>query len=39
VDIVAESVTVKNVPDDAALEKCHNLGEAVAAELLKRVKT
>ncbi|HON59532.1 MAG TPA: FprA family A-type flavoprotein [Smithella sp.] len=37
VDIVAESVAVKNVPDASSLEKCHALGKAVAAELLKRI--
>jgi len=37
VDVVAESVAVKNVPDAAALEKCHELGKTVAAELQKRV--
>jgi len=37
VDLVAESVAVKNVPDNAVLEKCHDLGKAVAAALLKRV--
>ncbi|MBN1364377.1 MAG: FprA family A-type flavoprotein [Syntrophaceae bacterium] len=36
VDIVAESVAVKNVPDAGILEKCHELGKTVASELLKR---
>lgn len=38
VDVVAESVAVKNVPDPAVLQKCHELGKAVAVELLKRVQ-
>jgi len=36
VEIVAEPVAVKHVPDSDVLEKCHELGKAVAAELLKR---
>jgi Uncharacterized flavoproteins len=36
VEIVAPSVSVKNVPDDGDLEKCHELGETVAAQLLKK---
>jgi flavorubredoxin len=37
VEIVAPSVSVKNVPDDGALEKCSELGKTVAAQLLKKV--
>ena len=37
IDVVAESVAVKNVPSDDILEKCHELGKTIAAELLKRV--
>jgi flavorubredoxin len=37
VDLVAESIAVKNAPDDDVLEKCHNLGKKVAEELLKRI--
>jgi flavorubredoxin len=37
VEIAAPSVSVKNVPDGGALEKCHELGETVAAQLLKKV--
>jgi flavorubredoxin len=37
VDLVTESVAVKNAPDSGVLEKCHDLGKAVATELLKRV--
>ena len=36
VEIAAESVSVKNVPDNSVLEKCHELGKTIAAELLKR---
>lgn len=36
VEIITESVSVKHVPDSDVLEKCHELGKAVAAELLKR---
>lgn len=35
-DIVAESIAVKNAPGEDVLEKCHELGKAIAAELLKR---
>jgi flavorubredoxin len=37
VDLVTESVAVKNAPHSGVLEKCHDLGKVVAAELLKRV--
>jgi flavorubredoxin len=37
VDIVAPSVSVKHVPDDAMLAKCHELGKTIAAELKKRL--
>ena len=36
VDIVAESIAVRNVPGNDVLEKCHELGKTVAAELFKR---
>ncbi len=36
VEIVAPSVSVKNVPDGGALEKCSELGKTVAAQLLKK---
>jgi flavorubredoxin len=36
VEIAAESVSVKNVPDNSVLEKCHELGKTIAAKLLKR---
>jgi len=39
VDIVAESVAVKNVPGNDVLEKCHELGKSVAAELIKRTSS
>lgn len=38
VEIAAESVMVKHVPDSANLGKCHDLGRKIASELLKRVK-
>ncbi|MGD0021162.1 MAG: FprA family A-type flavoprotein [Smithellaceae bacterium] len=37
VEIAAPSVSVKNVPDSGALEKCHDLGKTVAAQLLKKI--
>jgi flavorubredoxin len=36
VEIAAEAVSVKNVPDSGVLEKCHELGRTIAAELIKR---
>ncbi|MCX5848388.1 MAG: FprA family A-type flavoprotein, partial [Deltaproteobacteria bacterium] len=36
VEIAAESIAVKNVPDSGVLEKCHELGKTIAAELIKR---
>jgi flavorubredoxin len=36
VEIAAEAVSVKNVPDSGVLEKCHDLGKTIAAELIKR---
>ena len=36
VDIVAESIAVRNVPGNDVLEKCHELGKNIATELLKR---
>ncbi|MGA2526166.1 MAG: FprA family A-type flavoprotein [Smithellaceae bacterium] len=37
VEIAAPSISAKNVPDSDALEKCHELGKTVAAQLLKKV--
>ena len=37
VDVIAESIAVKNAPGDDVLEKCHDLGKKVAEELLKRI--
>jgi flavorubredoxin len=37
VEIAAPSISVKNVPDDGALEKCSELGKTIAAQLLKKV--
>lgn len=39
VEIVADSVAVKNVPGSDVLEKCHDLGKSVAAELIKRTSS
>jgi len=36
VEIVAESIAVKNVPDNDVLEKCHEMGKTIAAQLLKK---
>jgi flavorubredoxin len=36
VEIAAESIAVKNAPGSDILEKCHELGKTIAAELLKR---
>jgi flavorubredoxin len=36
VEVVADLVAVKNVPGSDILEKCHELGKIIAAELLKR---
>ncbi len=36
VEIVADSVAVKNVPGSDILGKCHDLGKSIAAELIKR---
>ncbi len=38
VERIAESVKVKYVPDDEALQNCFNLGVQVAEELLKRTQ-
>lgn len=35
VEIIAEAVSTRHVPDAGVLEKCRGLGRAVAAELLK----
>ncbi len=37
VELVAESVAVKNAPGQDVLEKCHDLGKKIAEELIKRV--
>ena len=37
VDIVAESIAVKNAPDSDILERCHELGKTIAAELKKKI--
>ncbi len=36
VEIAVPSISVKNVPDGGALEKCHELGKTIAAELKKK---
>jgi len=36
VEIAAEAVLVKNVPDSGVLEKCSELGKTIAAELIKK---
>jgi flavorubredoxin len=36
VEISAEAVSVKNVPDRSVLEKCAELGRTIAAELIRR---
>ena len=38
VEIAADAVSCKHIPDEATLEKCHDLGSAVAARLLERIK-
>jgi len=38
VEIAADAVSVRHVPDGAALEKCHNLGKTIAAELTRKLK-
>ena len=37
VELVAESVAVKNAPGQDVLKKCHDLGKKIAEELIKRV--
>ena len=37
VDIVADPISVKHVPGKDVLEKCSELGKAIAAELKKRI--
>ncbi len=37
VEIAAPSISVKNVPDGGALEKCSELGKTIASQLLKKV--
>jgi flavorubredoxin len=39
VEIVAEAVSVKNVPDSGVLEKCSELGKTIAAELIRKTAT
>jgi len=36
VEIAADAVSVKNVPDSGVLEKCSELGKIIAAELIKK---
>ena len=36
VEIAAEAVSVKNVPDSGVLEKCAELGRTIAAELKRK---
>ena len=36
VEIAADAVSVKNVPDSGVLEKCYELGEKIAAELIRK---
>ncbi|HUN54729.1 MAG TPA: FprA family A-type flavoprotein [Smithella sp.] len=36
VEIVAEPISVKNVPGSDVLEKCHEMGKTIAAQLLKK---
>ena len=36
VEIAADAVSVKNVPDSGVLEKCHELGKTIAAELIRK---
>jgi flavorubredoxin len=36
VDIAATAVSVRNVPNEAALQLCNELGKTIAAELKKK---
>jgi len=36
VEIAADAVSVKNVPDSGGLEKCQELGKKIAAELIRK---
>jgi len=36
VEIAADAVSVKNVPDSGVLEKCYELGKTIAAELIRK---
>ena len=36
VEIAADAVSVKNVPDSGVLEKCSELGKTIAAELIRK---
>ena len=38
VDVVAEAVSCKHIPDAATLQKCHDLGRVIADKLLDRLK-
>jgi flavorubredoxin len=38
VEIIAEPISVRHVPGNDVLEKCHDMGKTIAAELQKRVK-
>jgi len=37
VEMITEPISVKHVPVNDVLEKCHDMGKIIAAELLKRV--
>ncbi|MEI6609695.1 MAG: FprA family A-type flavoprotein [Deltaproteobacteria bacterium] len=37
VEIAAEAISVKNVPDSGVLEKCSELGKTIAAELKRKI--
>jgi len=37
VEMITEPISVKHVPGNDVLEKCHDMGKTIAAELLKRV--
>ena len=39
VDIIADPISVKHVPGKDVLDKCSELGKAIAAELKKRIST
>jgi len=37
VEIAAEAISVKNVPNSGVLEKCSELGKTIAAELKRKI--